>query len=46
MAKAIARNRGLLAALRHFAATVSAALRTQHDIQFNAPWNPHRSPCG
>jgi hypothetical protein len=42
----IATNRGPTAALRRLAEKVRVALCKQNEIQFSAPWNPRRSPCG
>ncbi len=39
-------TRGLAAALRRFAESARLALCKLNEIQFSAPWNPHRSPCG
>ena len=36
----------LFATLRRFAETIRIGLCKQNEIDFNAPWNPHRSPCG
>ena len=33
-------------ALRRFAASYSFAMCKLNEIQFSAPWNPHRSRCG
>lgn len=38
--------RSLLANLRRLAATIRVALCKQNEIEFSAPWNPRRSPCG
>jgi len=46
MAKAFAPRRGFLAALARLAETIRIALCKQNEIQFEAPWNPRRSPCG
>jgi len=36
----------LLAPLRRFAASWSLAMCKLNQIQFSAPWNPRKSPCG
>lgn len=41
-----ATDHGPIAALRRLAQTVRLALCKQNEIQFSAPWNPRRSPCG
>jgi hypothetical protein len=46
MAKAIAPRRGVLAALARLTETIRVALCRQNEMQFEAPWNPRRSPCG
>ena len=46
MAKARTSGRGFLAALRRLAEAIRVALCKQNEVQFRAPWNPRRSPCG
>jgi hypothetical protein len=36
----------LLAQLRRLAETVRVALCKQNEIEFSAPWTPHRPRCG
>ena len=38
--------RTILTALRHLGATIAFSLCKLNEIQFSAPWNPARSPCG
>jgi hypothetical protein len=38
--------RRFIATLRHLAADFRLAMCKMNQIQFSAPWNPHRSPCG
>ena len=36
----------LIRALRRFADSFGLAMCKLNEIQFSAPWNPHRSRCG
>ena len=39
-------RRGFVAALRRLGETIRFSLCKLNEIQFSAPWNPHRSSCG
>ncbi len=36
----------LLSALHSLAETIRVALCKQNELEFSAPWNPHRPRCG